>query len=146
MSQGYVIVATGDSKYRICADTLCRSIYSTMPNAKVSLITDKITMSNDLYDNIILLPYANVDSTDWKLANDWQVYEASPYDTTIKLEADMYLPRSIDHWWNILKDRDLNICTTMRDFRNNISSNNAYRKTFVESKLPNTYNAITYFK
>lgn len=146
MSQGFVIMATGIEQYKTCADTLAQSIHRVMPDAKVSLITDQYFTNSELYDKIIPLPYKDVDSSEWKLANDWQVYEASPYDRTIKLEADMYLPRTIDHWWDILKDRDLNICSTIRDFKNNISDVKAYRKTFVDSKLPDTYNAITYFR
>lgn len=143
MTKGYVIMAFGDVKYRKCADTLACSILNVMPGAKVSLITDT-EYDSIIYDKIIVVD--GVDNTDWKLANDYLVYENSPYDYTIKLEADMYLPRSIDYWWDILESRDLNICTTIRDFRGNISTNDYYRKTFVKSKLPSTYNAITYFK
>jgi hypothetical protein len=144
--RGYVIVAVGDIKYKKCADTLSESIHRVMPDAKVTLITDQWVTNGGLYDKIVTLPYSDVDSSDWKLANDWQVYDASPYDETIKLEADMYIPRSIDYWWDILKNRELNISTTIRDFRGNISTNDYYRQTFVKSKLPQTYNAITYFK
>ena len=146
MTKGYVIMAVGDVKYRRCADTLTRSIHNVMPDAKVSLITDKYTVNDGLYDQVITLPYNDVDHSDWKLANDWQVYEASPYEYTIKLEADMYIPRNIDYWWDILKDRDLNISTAIRNFRGDLSTNNTYRQTFVKSNLPQTYNAITYFK
>jgi hypothetical protein len=144
--RGYVIIAVGDIKYRKCADTLQKSIHRVMPHAKVTLITDKWVLNDGSYDKIVTLPYSDVDGSDWKLANDWQVYEASPYDETIKLEADMYIPRSIDYWWDVLEDRELNISTTIRDFRGNISANNYYRQTFTKSKLPQTYNAITYFK
>ena len=41
---------------------------------------------------VIKLPYGDqAPDSDWKLVNDWQVYEASPYEYTIKLEADMYM-------------------------------------------------------
>ena len=143
MTKGYVIMAFGDEKYRKCADTLCRSIHQVMPDSKVSLITD-VEYDSNIYDKILVVE--GVDNTEWKLANDYLVYDHSPYEYTIKLEADMYITRSIDYWWNILESRDLNICTTVRDFRGNISTNDYYRKTFTESKLPPTYNAITYFK
>lgn len=143
MTKGFVIMAFGDRKYIQCANTLANSIHRRMPDALVSLITDN-DVQNGSYDEIIKV--ASVDNTDWKLANDYLVYEHSPYDMTIKLEADMYIPRSIDYWWDILQDRDLNISTTIRDFRGVISHNDYYRKTFVESKLPQTYNAITYFR
>jgi hypothetical protein len=113
-----------------------------MPHAKVSLITDT-QYDSELYDRVIVTQ--NVDKTNWALANDWQVYHLSPYEHTIKLEADMYIPRNIDWWWNILVDRDLNISTTIRDFRGNISTEQFYRQTFVKNNLVNTYNAMTYF-
>ena len=143
MTRGFVILATGDKQYRDCADTLARSIHRVMPDAKVSLVID-IAYDSSLYDEIVKID--SVDDSDWKLANDYLVYEASPYDETIKLEADMYITRNIDYWWDVLKDRDLNICTTIRDFRGNITTNDFYRKTFTESKLPSVYNAITYFR
>jgi hypothetical protein len=65
---------------------------------------------------------------------------------TIKLEADIYLPRSILHWWEVLSSQDLVIATNIRDFRNNISNNKFYRKVFVDNALPDTYNAISYFR
>jgi hypothetical protein len=46
----------------------------------------------------------------------------------------------------VLAERDLNICTTIRNFKNEISTENFYRQMFVRNNLPQTYNAITYFK
>lgn len=143
MTKGFVIMAFGDPVYVQCANTLAKSIHRQMPDTLVSIITDADVQNSD-YDKIIKVD--SVDNTDWKLANDYLVYEHSPYDMTIKLEADIYIPRSIDYWWDILEARDLNISTTIRDFRGEISHNDYYRKTFVESKLPQTYNAITYFR
>jgi hypothetical protein len=114
-----------------------------MPDMPVSLITSSdITDSN--YDHIIKVD--DLDETDWKLSNDWQVYQHTPYDRTIKLEVDMYIPRRIDHWWSILEGRDLNICTTIRDYKNRISDCDYYRAAIKKNNLPDTYNAITYFK
>ena len=144
MTRGFVIMATGAEEYLKCANTLAKNIQRLMPDERVSLITDAKVKNNGLYDKIIKI--TNVDDSDWQLANDYLVYDASPYDETIKLESDIYLPRRIDHWWDILADRDLNICTTIRDRKNNITDGAYYRKTFIESGLVNTYNAITYFK
>jgi len=74
------------------------------------------------------------------------VYEASPYDYTIKLEADMYIPRNIDHWWDVLKDRDVVVSSTIRNFKQEISDIRFYRRFIDDNKLPDVYNAITYFK
>jgi hypothetical protein len=134
MDKGFVIMAQGDD-YVTCAKALERSIKNVMPDANVTIVTTQ------------MLPYGDQDPTsDWKLINDWQVYEASPYEYTIKLEADMYLPQSIEYWWDVLKERDVVVSTTMRDFRQDISNVRAYRRFIDDNYLPDVYNAITYFK
>ena len=124
---------TATTNYVECAEVLRDSILRVMPNSNVSIITE--------------LPYGDqVPDSDWKLENDWQVYEASPYDYTIKLEADMYIPQSIEHWWDILKERDVVVSSTIRNYKGEISDVKAYRNFTYNNKLPDVYNAITYFK
>ena len=98
MTRGFVIMAqnTANVKYTHCAKALEKSIKRVMPDANVTIITTSMLPHGDL-----------APKGDWKLINDWQVYEASPYDETIKLEADMYMPRSIEHWWDILSQKDV---------------------------------------
>jgi len=148
MDKGFVILAqnTTEVDYVKCAEVLAKSIKKVMPKAKVSLITDNKVVSKTFH-KIIKLPYGDLASTSkWKLINDWQVYEASPYEYTIKLEADMYIPNSIDYWWDVLNPHDLIVSTTIRNFKQEISNVRAYRKFIDDNKLPDTYNAITYFK
>ena len=127
-------MAQGDD-YVKCAKALELSINNVMPDANVTIITTN------------LLPYGDqAPDTFWKLQNDWQVYDASPYEYTIKLESDMYLPRSIEHWWDALKDRDVVISTSIRNFKQEVSEVKAYRRFITDNKLPDTYNGLTYFR
>jgi hypothetical protein len=126
---------TESTSYTNCAETLKKSIHRVMPDANVTIITTDMLPHGDLAKD-----------SDWKLINDWQVYEASPYEYTIKLEADMYIPRNIDHWWNVLQDRDVVVSSTIRNFKQEISDIRFYRRFIDDNKLPNVYNAITYFK
>ena len=126
---------TESTSYTSCAETLKKSILRVMPDANVTIITADMLPHGDLATD-----------SDWKLVNDWQVYEASPYDYTIKLEADMYIPRNIDHWWDVLKDRDVVVSSTIRNFKQEISDIRFYRRFIDDNKLPDVYNAITYFK
>jgi len=135
MNKGYVILAqnTVSTDYVGCAEVLRNSIYRVMPNANVTIITD--------------LPHGDqAPDSDWKLINDWQVYEASPYEYTIKLEADMIVPYNIDYWWDILCDRDLVVSNTIRNYKSEISDCKAYRNFITNNELPDVYNAVTYFK
>ena len=121
---------TEKTSYTKCAEVLKKSILRVMPNANVTIITTD------------MLPYGDMGG----FANDWQVYEVSPYDYTIKLEADMYIPRNIDHWWDVLKDSDVVVSSTIRNFMQEISDVRVYRRFIDDNKLPDVYNAITYFK
>jgi len=132
VNKGFVIMAqdTEQTSYTKCAETLRKSILRVMPNANITIITSD------------MLPYGDLGG----FANDWQVYEASPYDYTIKLEADMYIPRNIDHWWDVIKDRDVVVSNTIRNFKQEISDVRVYRRFIDDNNLPDVYNAITYFK
>lgn len=132
MNKGFVIMAqdTETTSYTKCAETLKKSILRVMPDASITIITSD------------MLPYGDLGG----FANDWQVYEASPYDYTIKLEADMYIPRNIDHWWDVLNHRDVVVSSTIRNFMQKISDVRVYRRFIDDNNLPDVYNAITYFK
>lgn len=122
-------------QYVKCATVLEKSIKRAMPNANVTIITTA------------MLPYGDqAPNTIWKLQNDWQVYQASPYEYTIKLEADMYIPKNIDHWWDVLSHRDIVISSAVRNYKQEISDNRVYRRFIDDNHLPDAYNAITYFK
>jgi hypothetical protein len=148
MNRGFLIVAQNNAQtdYVFCATQLCKNIKQKMPGASVTLLTDK-KVKLPYFDYVRTFPHGDqcLDH-EWKLANDWQVYDASPYEYTIKLEADLYLPRSIDHWWNTLCKRDLVLMTTIRNYTNEISNERFYRKFIYTNGLPDTYNAITYFR
>jgi hypothetical protein len=137
MTRGFVIMAQNTEKtdYVKCAKALELSIKRVMPDANVTIITTD------------MLPHGDqAPDSDWKLINDWQVYEASPYDETIKLEADMFLPRSIEHWFDIMSINDVTLCTKIRNYKGEISDVRVYRKFIDDNNLPDIYNAITYFK
>jgi hypothetical protein len=135
--RGFVIMAqnTTDTDYISCATQLEKSIKRVMPNENVTIITSDMLPYGDLAPN-----------SSWKLINDWQVYDASPYEYTIKLEADMVIPTDISYLFDILNDRDICLCTTIRDYKGNISDSRVYRKFIDDNQLPDVYNAITYFK
>lgn len=154
--RGFIILAQNtDIDYLKCAEVLARSIKRVMPDESVTLVTDIDSMAISTeraekygtpYDVTYSVPFKKYDNDPFNVATDCQVYKMSPYEYTIKLEADMYIPADISWWFDVLKDRDLVISTTIRDYTNKISNNRFYRKVLDSNLLPNTYNAITYFK
>jgi len=126
MSKGFVIMAQNSdtTDYVKCAETLRDSIERHMPDIPVTIITEG-------------KPSFSTDS---------EVYNLSPYDDTIKLEADMIMTKNVDYWFDVLSQKDIVVCNTIRDYKGNISNVKAYREFTRANNLPDVYNAMTYFK
>lgn len=146
--RGYLILAhtNGKDDYLSCARALARSLRWWMPDCKICLVTDA-DESDPVFDIVRPFPHGDqAADTDWKLANDWQAFHASPFRQTIKLEADMIITGSIEHWWQGLQKRDVVISRGMRNYINDVSDCRAYRRHWDDNDLPDLYNAITYWR
>ena len=142
--RGYLVVAqnVGTIDYVACAIQLAQSIRQFHPDAKIALLTDS-TDKSDTFDYHVAFAHPLSDNP---YANDWQVFGASPFRQTIKLEADMVIASKIDHWWAMLEHRDVVISTGARDFYDQPATSRFYRKVFDTNNLPDVYNAITYWR
>jgi len=147
MSKGIIILAQNNTTtdYVACARLLAKSIRKTNPTFPISLLTD-IVIDDNHFDQIIEFPHMDRSSDEWKLVNDWQVYDASPYDETFKIESDVLITRNIDSWWEACANRDLAIAHGCVNYKNQPSHVRDYRLIFDKNDLPDIYNGITYFK
>jgi hypothetical protein len=127
--RGYLIPAIG-AQYERCAQQLKRSILDFHPDANITVVTAD------------MLPHG--DQGGW--ANDWQMFQVSPYRQTIKLEADMIAASPVDHWWTLFELRDVVISQGARTYYNEPARSRFYRKCFDANNLPDVYNAITYWR
>jgi hypothetical protein len=141
--RGYLIPAidTDTVDYLSCAIQLARSIRKWHPDADISVLTTK-RCSDPAFNHVIPLPYGDLGG----YANDWQVFAASPYRQTIKLEADMIATSPIDHWWTLFEQRDVVVSQGARTFYDQPAESRYYRKIFDANYLPDVYNAITYWR
>jgi hypothetical protein len=130
--RGYLIPAinTADTDYVACANRLADTIREWHPTANITILTKE------------MLPYGDQGG----YANDWQCFAATPYRETIKLEADMWCASPIDHWWRLFEHRDVAISQGARDFYDRPATSRVYRKIFDNNNLPDTYNAVTYWR
>lgn len=145
MTQGYVITAvnTADTDYVTCARVLAKSIRLTGDRRPICLITDTLDNHDSIFDSVVLLQDEPIYGP---YSNDRQVYQLSPYDQTLKIEADVIVTHTLDGWWHAFNNRDLVIATGCRDYRNQTSTNRYYRHTLDKNRLPDVYNGLTYFK
>jgi hypothetical protein len=132
----------GTIDYVACAIQLAQSIRQFHPDVKIALLTDS-TDKSDVFDYHVNFAHPLSDNP---YANDWQVFGASPFRQTIKLEADMVIASEIDHWWTMLEHRDVVVSTGSRDFYDQPATGRFYRKVFDTNHLPDVYNAITYWR
>lgn len=147
MTKGVLIVAQNNSNtdYIQCAKLLAKSIKLTNPTLSIALLTDKKIIDKN-FDTIIEFPHGDCDKTDWKLANDWQIYDATPYDETLKIESDVLVTRNLDNWFEACSNRELAIAHGCVDYKNAPSQSRFYRHLFDKNELPDVYNGIVYFK
>ena len=143
--QGFLIVATNtpECDYVSCASLLSKSIKHYHPEAQICLLTNDQVVHDQCFDYILPFPYPLANNP---FANDWQVLHATPFRETIKLEADMLITSPIDHWWNLMRNRDVVVSTGCRDWQNRRASARHYRQVFDANNLPDVYNAITYWR
>ena len=131
-NRGYLIPAVNSNTtdYTACAEWLADTIREWHPDANITILTKE------------MLPYGDHGG----YANDWQCYAASPYQETIKLEADMWCASPIDHWWQLFEQRDVVVSQGCRDFYDQPGTSRQYRQLFDNNNLPDVYNAITYWR
>ena len=134
-------IDTDTVDYLSCAVRLAKSIRHWHPQANIAVVTVK-RCSDPVFDHVLPLPHGDLGG----YANDWQVFQASPYRETIKLEADMIAAGPIDHWWTLFELRDVVVSQGARDFYDNKSDCRYYRKLFDANHLPDVYNAVTYWR
>ena len=141
--RGYLIPAVDSDSvdYLRCAVQLARSIRRWHPDANITALTVK-QCSDPVFDHVIPLPHGDLGG----YRNDWQVFHASPYRQTVKLEADMIAAGPIDHWWTLFEKRDVVVSLGARDFYDRPAESRYYRKIFDQNDLPDVYNAITYWR
>ena len=146
--RGYLILAcnTDTTDYVKCASVLAESIRDVEPRASICLLTDK-PVSAPVFDCVTMLPFGDqAPNSQWKLANDWQAFFASPYRQTIKLESDMVLPRNIHHWFDACQIQDVVVSRGCWTFHGHPARDRSYRKIFDHNLLPDVYNAVTYWR
>jgi hypothetical protein len=151
--RGFLTVAqNGTTDYVRMAYALALSLKVSQDNVSdLSIMVTPGTKIPDKYravfDEIIDIPWLDeANSSDWKLENEWKVYHVTPYEETIKLDADMLFPTDISQWWDIMAANDLTFATKAKTFRGEAVTSDYYRKTFTANGLPDVYSALMYFR
>ena len=146
MSKGFVLYASGEEYIRqayLCA----LSIKSKNNSYPISLLTNSgIENKNNIYDNVITIPWQTKDESRFQISNRWKTYHATPYDETIVMDVDTLVTQNIDSWWNFFSNYELFFPTKVYNYRHEVATSRRYRKAFDANHLPDIYTGIHYFK
>lgn len=108
-----------------------------------ALVTEK---HRKVFDYVIVMPQDDSKNDNWKLRNEWQVWNLTPFRETIKLESDILFTVCIDHWWDGLRLTDVCLTSHVMNYEGNVATCRAYRKLFDDNSLPDVYNGVAYFR
>ena len=106
----------------------------------------------EVFDQVITIPWHDdAKNEDWKFSNEWKAIHMSPYDETIKLDADMVFTTDVSWWWDFLSSKemanqDVLFCDTIHTYRNDIATSRFYREVFDKNNLPDVYSNMTFFR
>jgi hypothetical protein len=152
--QGFLTIAqnTSEVDYLKLAYVQAMSIKLTIPQSKYAVLVDHATVAQvtekhrRVFDYVITIENDHAVDETWKLSNEWQVFDLTPFKETIKLESDILFTRSINHWWHAFRLRNIVLSLNCRDYQGNIIVDRHYRNVFTDNNLPNVYNGLMYFR
>lgn len=152
--QGFLTIAQNNEStdYLELAYLQAKSVKATQKINSYAVIVDEATSKlvterhRQVIDYVIVLKQDDAQDDAWKLKNEWQVFTLTPFKETIKLESDLLLTRSIDHWWTAFRLRPMCFSHRCRDHRQEVVEETPYRKFFRDNGLPDLYNGLYYFR
>lgn len=147
--QGWLTFAhnTDEVDYLKLAYMLALSVKLKCSVNRFAIVVDEQTAKHitdqhrQVFDHII-----KVDNSIPVFYRECMLWDLTPFKETIKVEADMLIPRNIDHWWYGLRQQDVVLTTNIRDYQGNVSTTRKYRKFFDSNNLPDVYNGFMYVR
>jgi len=147
-AQGWLTFAqnSNDVNYVDMAYLLALSIKATCKHSRFAVAVDPesaetiSTLQRQVFDHIIVIPHME------PFHNEALALDITPFKETFKVESDMLIPRSLDHWWDGCRLQDVCYTSRVRDYRGDISTARNYRKFFDANNLTDAYNGFTYFR
>lgn len=128
------------------------SIKAAMPDSRYAVIVDSNTHAQltekqrTVFDYVIELENDYAQTHDWKLANEWQAFYLTPFKETIKLESDILVTSTIQHWIPLLRQKEMVMPVGCLDYQQQPADSRAYRKLFDDNALPDVYTGFMYFR
>lgn len=150
MNFGYLIFVSSNKEtdYLRCAYAAAISIKLTQPKGynNVALVIDDKSKIDTLKSSWVF-----EEVIEWKEESFWNgrswMDRLSPFENTVCIDSDMLFQRDISHIIDhFVNNSDLYVLNKVYTYRQEIITNDFYRKTFTHNNLPNLYSMFTFFK
>lgn len=145
--RGFIIFADGP-EYIKQAYLCAMSIRASKNKYPVSIITCDLVPDEyaKVFEHIIPIPDYQKEDSRFQTEHRWKVYDVSPYDETVVLDADVLVLEDLEYFWALMKGKDIYYTTNVNTYRQEIVTNDFYRKVFTANGLPNVYNTLHFFR
>jgi len=149
MSKGFAWFCQNnkDVDYVPLSIALAKSIKKHNKTNKICVITDSAScFSSEYVDVVKVLAQDDAEDHNKKFANEYKIFNITPFTHTVKLEADMLWNANTDWWWHYLCQHDLVFAVDCLDNKETVVKDKTYRPYHYANLLPNVYNGMTYFR
>jgi len=151
--QGFMTLAQNtDVDYLKLAYAQALSIKLAMPGSRYAVAVDPHTAEqiqerhHRVFDYVVTMEDDHAANETWKLSNEWQIFDLTPFKETIKLESDILFTRDCSHWWHAFRFQDVVLSQGCKNFQQQLNKFREYRKVFDSNGLPDTYSGLMYFR
>lgn len=150
MNFGYLIFVKKNENYDYLslAYLLAISIKLTQPKGyeKIALVTDDTKGIHKLKSPWIFNDVIHADLPEFWDCRSF-MYDYSPFETTVCLDADMIFNRDISHIIDYYRENySVGLVKNVVDYRQNLITNNFCRKAFTENNIPSVYSLFSFFQ
>lgn len=152
-SRGYVTHAfnSGDVDYLRMAYCLALSLRLTQ--SRVDRLTVMVEpgqvvppVYRAVFDRVVELPGDDRSRPGgWRVENYARLYDVSPYDETVTLDADMLFFADVSGWWDVMTRKNI-VAATALNYLGQPIERNPLRSNLYEIGLPDLHNGFLYFK
>ncbi|MFF2807138.1 hypothetical protein ACFVT2_08130 [Streptomyces sp. NPDC058000] len=101
----------------------------------------------DVFDHVIAIPDVRPEcvTRTWRVDNYVRMYDLSPYEETVTVDADTLFFDDVSPWWDVMAAAEL-VGGTAVTYRGEPIAHNPLRKELYRIGLPDLHNGFCYFR
>lgn len=154
MTRGYLTHAFNHGQVDYLRMAYCLALSLRLTQSKVRRLSVIVSESHrvpphylEVFDHVIPVPDERPEFVreNWRVDNFVRMYDLTPYDQSVTLDADMLFFDDVSHWWDVLSPADI-VGATAVTYRGEPIVDNSLRANLYEIGLPDLHNGFFFFR